>query len=433
MKSGHLATKLMLTAIFLAVAVYFGVYVAAFFNDPYTISHAYAYTSENAVTVSGYVVREEEALSGGGELIYCQRAEGERVPVGGTVAQIYSDAQSLARADDLRALEEQMQQLTYARNLTAGAQTTLRLDEDVSQRLIAMRSAMAAGDLTEADEAGFALRTSLLRRSYAAGDGASLDSAIASLQAQIDQLAAQGDAGTTRISAQRGGLFSSLVDGYESVLTPERIQDMTVADYEAIAPSGQTGGVGKLIYGDQWYYIALMDSEDIAHMAIGDTVKLRFQKGLDRDLEMKVSAVSPAQDGRQVVTFTSRQYISLTTLLRHQSAQVIFSSYTGIRVPRSAVRIVSEPVTDEEGNPVLDEDGMQQVQRTTGVYCLWGNTAKFKPVDILWQEEEYLLAVPSQSGLERYTSASTRESRRLRAGDEVITTAVELYDGKVIQ
>lgn len=424
MKTGHLVTKLMLAAIFLAVAVYFGVYLAAYFNDPYTISYAYDYVSEDAVTVSGYVVREEAALAGGGELVYCQRGEGERVRAGGTVALIYPDAQALERADGLRALEEQMQQLLYARNLAAGAQTTLRLDEDIAQRLVALRSAMAGGDLARADETSFALRSSLLRRSYAAGGAESLDSSIAELQAQIDQLAAGRDDGATRISADRGGLFSSLVDGYESVLTPESIQDMTVADYEAIAPSGQTGGVGKLVYGDEWRYVALMDSEDISHMALGDTVTIRFQKGLDRDLEMTVENISPAQDGRQVVTFFSRKYVSLTTLLRHQSAQVIFSSYTGIRVPRSAVRIVSETVTDEEGVPVLDEEGMEQVRRTTGVYCLWGNTARFKPVDVLWQEEEYLLVRPG---------ADADTGRRIRAGEQVISSSEELYDGKVIQ
>ncbi len=433
MKSGHLATRLMLIAIFLTVLIYFGVYLTAFFNDPYAISHAYDYTSEDAVTVSGYVVREEEALSGGGELVYCQRGEGERVRAGGTVALVYSSAQALEQADDLRALEEQMQQLLYAKNLSAGAQTALRLDEDISQRLISLRASMAAGDLAKADETGFALRTSLLRRSYAMDGTDSLDGAIADLQARIDQMAAGGDAGATRISASQGGLFSSLVDGYESVLTPESIQDMTVADYEAIAPTGQTDGVGKIVYGDKWYYVALMDGGDIAHMSVGDTVTLRFQKGLDRDLEMEVEAVSPAQDGRHVVTFSSRRYVSLTTLLRHQSAQVIFASYTGIRVPRAAVRIVTEKIVDEEGSPVLDEEGMEQFRRTTGVYCLWGNTARFKPVDILWQEDEYLLAVPSASALAGYASDSTREGRRLRAGDEVITTSAELYDGKVIR
>ena len=39
----------------------------------------------------------------------------------------------------------------------------------------------------------------------------------------------------------------------------------------------------------------------------------------------------------------------MTTLLRLQNAQIIFESYDGIRVPRSAVRVNAQPLTDEDG------------------------------------------------------------------------------------
>ena len=85
---------------FLALLAYFGVNLAAYFTDPYTTTVAYAYTGENAVTVSGYVVREEEVLAGGGELVYSSRKEGERVGRGGTVAVIYPTAQAACLSGD---------------------------------------------------------------------------------------------------------------------------------------------------------------------------------------------------------------------------------------------------------------------------------------------------------------------------------------------
>ena len=87
MKTGSLATKLMLAAILLTVLVYFGVNAASYFLDPFSTTLVYDYTSENAVTVSGYVVRDETVLSGGtGDLVYFSRREGEKVSNGGTVA-----------------------------------------------------------------------------------------------------------------------------------------------------------------------------------------------------------------------------------------------------------------------------------------------------------------------------------------------------------
>ena len=416
MKTGSLATKLMLAAILLTVLIYFGVNAASYFLDPFTTTLVYDYTSENAVTVSGYVVREEEVLPGGaGDLVYFSRGEGEKVSRGGTVALVYQSAQALQDANTLRSLEEQLEQLTYARSLASGASTSARLDEEVVSSLIAFRGAMASGSLSDAGEPGSNLRSAILKRSFAYSGTETLDAAIASLQEQIAALTASAGVGTTAITAPAAGLFSSLVDGYESVLLPENLESMTPADYRAIAPQAVSNACGKMIYGSEWSFVTLMRTADMGKMAVGDTVSLRFQNGLNRDLPMTVSAISGEEGGQKVVVLSSENYLGLTTLLRHQNAQIIFNSYTGLRVPRSAVRILTETVTDE--------DGTELTEKTTGVYCLWGAAARFKPVQVIWQESSYILVAPADGA---------SATRTLRAGDEVITAAEDLYDGKVI-
>lgn len=433
MKTGNLATRLMMAAIFLTVLIYFAVNLAAYFMDPYTTTVAYGYTGENAVTVSGYVVREEEVLPGGGELVYSSRGEGERVSAGGTVAQIYQSAQALQDANTLRSLEGQLEQLLYARSLATDGLTGVRLDEEITGSLISFRSALAGGSMAAAAEQGDGLRAAALKRSYALSGTGDLEGAIASLQEQISSMSAAADPGTTRVTAPRAGIFSGLVDGYETVLTPEGILELTPAGYRTIAPAAAPAGVGKMIYGSGWSFLTMMRSEDLSRVQEGDRITLRFQKGLDRDMEMRVAYISGQEDGRRVVVFTSQRYLSLTTLLRLQNAQVIFDSFEGVRVPRSAVRVGSQPLTDEDGKPLLDAQGSPRTQSVTGVYCLWGNTARIKPVKVLWQEEEYILAAPDEEALAAFTTEQARESRRLRAGDQVITAAAELYDGKVIR
>lgn len=431
MKSGSLATKLLLAAVMLAVVIYFGINMAAYFMDPFTTTIAYDFVSDNAVTVSGYVVRTETVLGGEGELIYVSRREGEKVARDGVVAQIYTDADALADANALRSMNEQMDQLIYARSLVSSTQSTLRLDEEVSESLVDFRAALAAGDHALSGGEGEALRSAVLKRSYAYSGTGELDSAIAQLQKRISALSAGTNTGVTRVTAPMGGLFSGLVDGYETVLLPELLGEMTPSDYREITPADDSG-VGKIITGTKWYYVCLMRVSDMGRMKAGDTVRLRFQSGLDRDLEMTVERVSDEDAGQRLVVMSSEKHLDLTTQLRHQNAQVIFDSYTGIRVPRAAVRILWNDVLDENGQPVLNSDWTAKQEQVTGVYCLWGTTARFKPVDILWQEEEYLLVAPSEKGLSAYTTDTAREGRRLRSGDEVIIAAQELYDGKVI-
>ena len=143
--------------------------------------------------------------------------------------------------------------------------------------------------------------------------------------------------------------------------------------------------------------------------------------------------ISAEDGGRRVVVFSSEKYLNLATLLRRQNAQIIFDSHDGIRVPRSAVRVDLQEIVDESGQPVLDGQGNPKTQSVTGVYCLWGDTARLKPVKVLWQEDEYILVAPDEEALSAFTSERAREGRRLRAGDQVITAAAEVYDGKVVQ
>ena len=433
MKNSTLATKLMLFAIFLTVLIYFGVNLAAYFSDPYTTTVAYSYTGENAVTVSGYVVREEQVLESEGELVYSSRGEGERVSRGGTVALIYPTAQALADANTLRELTDQMDQLQYARSLASGSQATARLDDEITRALTAFHGSLAAGSIDAAADAGQSLRSAILRRGYAYSGAEGLDASIAAMQSRISEFSASAEADVTRISAPRAGIFSGLVDGYEAVLTPKSIQEMTPAGYQEIRAETDVSSVGKMIYGDEWSFVALMRSEDVKRLQEKGKVTIRFQKGLDRDMEMTISSISAEEGGRRVVVFTSNRYIQLATLLRHQNAQIIFESYEGVRVPRSAVRVDTQPVLDEAGQQVMDSQGNPKTRSVTCVYSLWGTTARLKPVKVLWQEDEYILVAPDEEALREISAEKTRESRRLRAGDQVITAAAELYDGKVVQ
>lgn len=432
MKNSSLATKLMLAALFLAVLIYFGFNAAGYFMDPYTTTVAYSFVGERAVTVSGYVVRDEEVLPGGGELVYSSRREGERVSAGGVVALVYQSAQALQDANALRSLQEQAEQLSYASALAEGAQTSARLDDEITNALIGFRQSLSGGSLSAAADQSAGLRTAVLKRSYAYSGTGNLEASIAALQERIAGLSA-ADPGTVRICAPKAGLFSSLVDGYESVLNRSNILDLTPSSYRAIAPASDTSGVGRLVYGAGWSFVTMMREEDVGRMQEGDSITLRFQKGLDRDMSMEVASISAPEDGRRVVVFTSDRYLHLTTLLRLQNAQVIFESYDGIRVPRSAVRVDTQPLTEADGSQVLDSNGNPMTLNATCVYCLWGEKARSKPVKVLWQEPEYILVAPDEEALDAYGMEQTKESRRLRAGDEVITAAADLYDGKVIR
>ena len=139
-------------------------------------------------------------------------------------------------------------------------------------------------------------------------------------------------------------------------------------------------------------------------LEVGETVKLRFIKGDRRDLEVTVRSLSKEEGGRVAAVFSSRQYLSELTLLRRQSADIILDTIDGIRIPSTAIRVA--------------EDG------TTGLYCVVGMRARFKPVTVVYTAESgYALVQPAPA-------ADGREL--LRPCDQVIINAKNLYEGKIV-
>ena len=94
---------------------------------------------------------------------------------------------------------------------------------------------------------------------------------------------------------------------------------------------------------------------------------------------------------------------------------MITNTLEGIRVPKEALRILTKTKENEDGST-------SQIQ-ISGIYCIIGSEAWFKPVEILYNGEGFLLV----------QSASQDEKLRLRPGDEVIISAQDLYDGKVVR
>ncbi len=415
MRRTSLATRILMLLVCLGVAAYFGYQSLRYMKDPFTTAAAYGCTVDETVSASGYVVRSERVLEDNDSgLLRLARAEGERVSVGGTVAAVYADQASLDRQSEIDALEARIEQLEYVQSASLSYEASAKLDNQIAQDLLAVRTALTAGRLDTVERRGSELRALVMKRDYTYSGG-SLDEQLESLRQELKDLRRQSAGSTRRISAPVSGLYSAVVDGYETVLTPESILEMSPSQLSAVQPdSAVSSHVGKLILGDNWYYAAALRASEIREIQEAGSVSLRFSKDVARDLDVSVQSVGWEEDGRSVVVFQGKYDLSQLTLLRQQSAEIILNTMTGIRVPQEALRVVPRTVTGPEGSKT-------EVQ-TTGVYCVVGVKAVFKPADVLYSGEGFVLVQP----------ASSDKKRVLRSGDEVIVTARDLYDGKVV-
>ena len=425
MKNNSLGMKILMAAVTLGLLAYFGLQGYLYFSDPLTTTLAYTYQVEESVSLSGYVVRQEQVLEDdGGGLLRLRREEGERVSRGGAVASVYADQSSLDRQAEISTLESRVEQLQYAQDAAGSSEVSMKLDAQILQNILEYRRCLTADRMAKAETYGSQLRALVLKRDYTYSENEDLSGQIEALQAQIKELKTQAAGSVRTVTAPVSGLYSAVVDGYETVLTPESLSDMTPSQLSAVrADSTVSSGVGKLILGDSWYYaasISAADAEELQEASdalkkAGKSLTLRFAKSVERDLPVTVSRIGPEENGRCVVVFEGKTYLSRLTLLRQQSAQVVWDSTEGIRVPKEALRM--EKVT-------VNSEGQRVTEEATGVYCVVGMEARFKPVEVVYNGSSFLLV--------RSAAPEDRENLRLRPGDEVIITANGLYDGKVV-
>ena len=87
------------------------------------------------------------------------------------------------------------------------------------------------------------------------------------------------------------------------------------------------------------------------------------------------------------------------TSYRTEEIEIRLKSYKGLRVPKEAVR---------------------EVDGVTGVYTLVSQKIEFRPIEVLYTGDTYVVA--------KYDSG---DDDGLRLYDQVITEGKDLYDGKV--
>ena len=403
MKQGKFYTKLVLWIFLAAVVCYFGYYIFSAVYAPLTTAPAIAYEAGSGSYTTGYVVRQETVVLSHYEITTPVVSEGERVSKGQTLATGYRNTDAQDRQARILELEHQLEQLEYAASYSADAADQAVLDSEIQTSLENMSQYVARRDMNAAEDHSAALKGMVLRRTSSEADNAAMDERIAALRSELASLREEASADTRTVGANSSGFYSGTVDGYEALLTPELLDTLTLSQFERLEPGDVSeNAIGKLITSGTWYYVTAVDEDLVQDQRVGDRVPVTFSASYHDDLTMTVERLSDAEDGRRLLVLSSDLYMQDMTLLREQSADVVFTSYSGLRVPKEAIR-----VTDDQ---------------RTGVYVLEGNTAHWKYVTLLHDNgESYVVELDKSS------------TDNLWPGDEIIVGGQDLYDGKVMR
>mgnify|MGYP006906612475 CR=1 FL=1 len=422
MKQGNSLITFVILALAAVVSIYLGTYAFNSLEEPYQTTLVYPCTVSDSVLAEGLVAREALVLTAPAGILEVTRAEGEKVGKGQQVALVYQNTQAQASQAQIEELEMEIELLEYVTGRENSVDSAARLDEDILQAVVDLRSSYARGDYTQLRDQVMGVKSSVLKRGYTYGEGLAsgdLTARLRQLKEELAVLTRQSALATVRVSAPVPGVFSGLVDGYESRLTPETVYQLTPTSLQELinSPAGEdSGAMGKLITSDTWYFAANLPKSAAARLEEGDTATLRFTGELNRDVDMNVDRIGPTEGEQTLVVFSSNRYLTLTTLLRHQTVELVFESWSGLRIPKAALHL--EEVTEEDP----DSSAPPVVVKKLVVYASVNGHAEMREVSIVHEDEDYYVVRPLGTG-----------KKVLRDGDVIITHATGLIDGLTLK
>jgi len=399
-----------------AILAYLGASVWQNLTGRMTTTISYSYTLDDEAEATGFLVRAEYVLPERSALADVLPAEGEKVAVNETVAYLYQDAAALERRQTIRKLNMELEQLNETASLAGDLSDSARLTDEIMAELTSLRASVSSRDFTSLEDDSLKLKSLVYQRDYtyeSGGDAAGLQTRIADISSQRESLIAAAGQDTSVVRADKSGVYSGVVDGYESLLTPDNVFSLTPSTLDSMAvnaPTGEAGAVGKLITGTRWYFVCSVSEAQSKRLTEGWQVKIRFSRDWSGEVSMRVEQVGQAENGRVPIVFSSTHYLSDITLLRRQTVDIVYSSITGIRVPKNAL------LQDEAGQ--------------WGVFAVVGAQAEFKSVTIVGDDEDYYLVQPLIPATDLNKEVA---KKALRPGDEIILRADGLFDGKVVR
>lgn len=382
---------LLVFAVVLASSIFYHL-----FYSSYETENATYYEVSDVSSFQGVYVRDEivKSYSGTGAVRYCVD-DGSKLGVGSVIAEVYSDPEQI----DLRKrIAEKQDEIAMLRKIenpgTSENAQPANLASLIDEQYINMIRLRERQDYFAMNSAKQDMTVLMSTYEKVTGSGVDFNDRIVALEDEVARLNSQLSAPETTIPAPESVYFVSYVDGYEDILTPETMHELTPEQISAVSDDGKLSAtnageqmIGKLIRDYAWYIVGVFDNRKM-RLSEGDSTKIRLES-VPQELTVNVVSLYATGDiDKTQGIFRCDELTHDTVQHRTERVEIVRDTVEGIRVPRSAIRFKTlvEEQTDEEGNVTTTTTDYK------GVYVLVGETPEFRKIDVIYEDENYFLS-----------------------------------------
>lgn len=408
----HPISTLRALAIFGAVILlYFGIHLIAKLYNPVETVAAAKISVDDSLSVTGSFIRDEQIVKiTNGDTVEYSVSNGDKVAKGEELATVYEDTDALETSRTLGEITDTITQLRAAIQSHSVAVDSSKLDKQIISSIASVSRAVDSGSLGEISRLSSELRKNAVRRGYSSGDEEQMNAQLQELEDQASALESSVIGKTKQINSEYSGYFCESLDGYEKVFRVEDIDDITLRDLEkkkekTDSEDSQFSSV-KIVQGSSWYFAAAISDSDAKRFENVQTLSLRFAQ-LSKDVPATVYRISddPNSD-KTLIVLQSLTFNEELIGMRIQGADIIFDSYTGLKVPKEAVHMRDSG----DGEEVM------------GVYVMVNGMSAFKKIEMLYEDQSFYIVKMNVTG-----------DDSLVPHDDIIISAKDLDEKKVFK
>ena len=300
-------------------------------------------------------------------------SHGTRVAKGTHVATVHTGEVDEEVQRKLSAVNERIAEIEKRNSsVILFSEDATKLESMVGERSREIIEATNAGDYARVQ----ILRediNSILDKKASIGGATDNDITLEKLHAEKAEYERMLSGSITEVYAPMAGMFSTRVDGYEALLSPDGIPSLTMTDYQTLKESTpSTDGIPpcKIVDTYMWYFVTSVSEETASALKPGDRVLIRNALTGNEPVEAQIHTVGNAENGKCLISVKSTYDISNVVNSRNQEFDIIKHRYEGFKLPTKALRVV---------------DGKQ------GVYIRKESGDEFKPIEILYKGNEYMI------------------------------------------
>ncbi|MBR2405060.1 MAG: hypothetical protein IKA95_05335 [Clostridia bacterium] len=354
--------------------------IVSLFSSPETTTIAQIDTIEVTHEFDGVVSRLEQFVTAetqeGGVLDFAV-SEMEMVKKGKLLAVHYDSSIDEAKKKKLSELSRKISEITSSPN-NVGALTIdpEKLEKQISQKIDEVINAAPSRDMAVVSSVKDDINMLLGRKLTSEGNTATAAEMLENLRIEKMQLEKEYGGKKLEITSPAHGIFSTRIDGLETVLTPEKASAMTVSDFETIKNKERqerttdANVVCKLVDNSKWWLSVLADEKSAGQFEVSNYIKLRVA-GDGGEIGATVEYISPSQNGKHIITFVSDDYNGYVFENRLVHVVAVKESYTGYRIPLGAIRVKNEK---------------------TGVYVRTATNTKYREIDVIYKDDKIAIA-----------------------------------------